>query len=97
MKKLSVVDLKTVFDEVCSLDESFSEGGISTHYVEFERTDADEFLVKGNAEGLIHLASKLLELAVTGVEGKHHHFDESGIVDKCDMPLIVTLEKADWS
>jgi hypothetical protein len=28
--------------------------------------------------------------------GSHAHFDETGLVDHCDLPLILVLSEAEW-
>ena len=92
-----VTKLEKILSELNTVDGSFNKNGVSSHFIELEKAGAGEFVINGNSEGLIHVACKILELAVADVEGRHHHFDESGMVDKCEMPLVVTLKNTDWS
>ena len=77
-----------------ALDEAFSSGGSSTHALSIS-DKAAEIVVFANSEGFIHLAKEALRLAVTDTPGAHSHFDEVGIVDKCDKPLIFTRVRGD--
>ncbi len=56
----------------------------------------DEIRINCNKEGLQYVALKILELAVKGFPGAHQHFDKNEMVDRCDVPVVVCLKKADW-
>ncbi|MEZ4306431.1 MAG: hypothetical protein R3F14_00060 [Polyangiaceae bacterium] len=55
-----------------------------------------EVVVRANREGLVHLARIGLSLATQSNVGSHYHLDETGVVDHCEMPLVLVLAKADW-
>lgn len=76
-----------------ALDQAFISGGSSPHLMSISDRAA-EVVVFANAEGFIHLAKEALRLALRDTPG-HTHFDEVGIVDKCDKPLILSREDSD--
>lgn len=76
-------------------DKTFVHDGVSSHFLQILNNDNGELLVSGNSQGLVHLALSILRLAMKDV-GAHQHFDEAGIVDRCDYPLVISKCLADW-
>lgn len=90
-------ELQAVIRILRNLDDQAIQGEVSHHYLEIRQDpQAKELRVSGNREGLIYLAMTILELAEQGREGSHRHFDEAGIVDHCDVPLVVSMREAPW-
>ena len=82
-ERLEAVDALSVID------------GVSNHFLQVLKAETSETVVRGNTEGLVYLALSILRLAGKQT-GAHQHFDESGIVDKCDDPLVITKCDAAW-
>jgi hypothetical protein len=90
-------DLLPVVEQLHKIDALAIDNGVSRHFLEIEKApDCSELRINGNPQGLIHLARAVLDVAITGLEGAHHHFDSSGIVDRTDLPVVVRLKAADW-
>lgn len=79
LQKLSK-ELKNINEDILSnLDSNYSLKMVETE---------DSVIIMGNSEGLINLASSLLELAISREEGKHKHFG-IGALDNCDKELEI--------
>jgi hypothetical protein len=90
-------NVRDVARKLRELDDLAVKDGRSTHYLTLEMSAAnDEYRISGNAEGLIHIARAIFDLVDRGTPGAHQHFDMTGIADKCDVPLVVTLRGGDW-
>jgi hypothetical protein len=97
MKSDPLLKLKTITDELVQIDALATQNGVSTHYLESElSSDRQEIRINGNQAGLIHLARIALILASEKIEGSHQHFDESGVLDRCDLPFVVRFKAAEW-
>jgi len=97
VKESTSIDINDILRKLRIIDESFINEGVSSHFLEFTKPDEENnFQIKGNSEGLIHFARSIIEVASKNMQGAHQHFDESGIVDKCDMPVTVSLKKSTW-
>ena len=80
--------LKKIFNEL--LDENIYKNT----YIEIKENE--EIVVLANQEGLLLLAEELINLCNSNELGEHYHLDESGMVTKCDKPMVITLSKAPW-
>jgi hypothetical protein len=90
--------LNQIIEQLRLIDEGAIRDGVSHIFLQVEKVEGiNEIRINGNAEGLIHFAMAVLDLAVSDVKGAHHHFDESGVVDPCDVPLVVSLKAAPWN
>ena len=90
-------NLELLLQELHHLDEVMIDNDISYHFLEFIKTDdGQEFCINGNVEGLIHFARIILDIVVSGKEGVHYHFDETGLADRCDMSVVICLKKPNW-
>lgn len=93
MKINAVEELNVVIENLKKIDALAVNHGISNHFLEFvTKNNPHEFRINGNKEGLIYFAKTILEIAAKDQVGSHFHFDETGIVDNCDLPLIVCLK-----
>lgn len=89
--------LTSLIKSLRDIDDAAIVNGVSHHFLEFVlEKNSKEFLIKGNKEGLIHFALSILSIVEDGGDGRHVHFDETGIVDRCDMPVVVCFKKAEW-
>jgi hypothetical protein len=93
---LSEPSLGDILEQVTALDQTSTPGGISRVFVEVRDTGTREVSVRANAEGLIYLARRLLELAASTVPGKHVHIDTAGMADHCDRDLVLARWPAPW-
>lgn len=90
-------DVQRIADQLRRIDSLAIEGNVSRHFLEIEKSaDGREIRINGNMEGLIHFATAVLDVATKAIEGAHHHFDESGMVDRADVSLVVRLKAAVW-
>ncbi len=90
--------LISIIKQLSDLDKLSVVDGISSHFLEFELLDSEkELRINGNTEGLIYLAKDILNLAVKQNEGSYFHFDSTGVVDKCDMPVVICFKRAEWN
>lgn len=96
MDSLRLTETQRLAGMVTALDEQSVAAGISHHFIEILKGVDGEVVVRANREGLIHLARSCLSLAIKPTVGSHQHFDEAGIVDRCDVPLILVLAEAEW-
>jgi hypothetical protein len=93
MEIKSAESLASIIQELHGLDEKAVVDGVSHHFLEFRVSkDKKDFLINGNSAGLIYFAKAILSVANQEQYGSHIHLDESGIVDQCDMPVIVCLK-----
>lgn len=89
--------LNSIIKEIKLIDDMSIRNGVSLHSLEFDLPKSSrEFIISGNVPGLIYLAKSILELAASGVQGSHVHLDEVGIVDRCDLPLVIRLSSVGW-
>jgi hypothetical protein len=77
------------------LDDTLISDSVAYHFLETKGRGHGEFIIQGNAEGMIHLARVILELALTSFNGKHHHFDDNGILEDGSKPFIISFKNAD--
>lgn len=97
MEFKSPVGLNAIIQQLREIDELAIHGDVSHHFLEFEISgDKSEFRINGNQAGLVYFARVILEVAASSVSGSHFHLDDTGIADKCDMPVVVCLKPADW-
>lgn len=65
----------------------------SSLFAAFRECDGGRSMkLSGNAEGLTHLARKLIQLALHGKPGSHQHYREGDILDVHDRELILAFE-----
>ncbi len=88
--------LRFVAHKVDELDASFTNGRKASHYIDIAVPKEGAVVISGNQEGLVHIARMILSLAAEASLGAHHHFDASGMVDRCDRDVIVVLKQAPW-
>lgn len=85
-------------DKLREMNARASVDGVSHHFLEFVKTDNGNTLsINGNPDGLIYFAMSILEVVKHRNSGSHAHFDEVGIVDRADIPIVVCLKEAPWS
>jgi len=90
-------ELTHVIDQLRRIDEQSIHEGVSTQFLEFELSTAhNELRINGNPGGLVQFARAILQVVARGHDGAHQHFDEAGIVDRCDIPIVVCLKPAPW-
>lgn len=90
-----VVKVKNIIESLRAIDDSFIKDSVATQFIEVLNKN-NEIQINGNFEGLLHVALKVLEVATKNEEGTHHHFDETELLDKCDLPIVVSYKRADW-
>ena len=78
------------------LDDALCRSQIVRHHIETKNGPDGTLEIYANAEGLVHLAYEILNLARGGFEGKHHHFDNAGMLDNCERPFVVSYKSAEW-
>lgn len=84
------VDISKLINEIESMTSA--EGA----YLATE-VDGDGMLcIKGNASGLMQLATHALTLAQKGSDQKHYHYDEHSSLDDCAKPFVLKYEAEDW-
>lgn len=89
--------LNSLIANLKDIDEIAVVDGVSHHFLEFVlEKNSKELLINGNKEGLIHFALSILSVAKDAGDGRHVHFDGVGILDRCDMPIVVCFKKAEW-
>lgn len=96
MSSSRLMETRRLADLATALDEQSIQLDQSSHFIEIRKGGDGEVVVRANREGLIHLARNCLSLATQPSVGSHLHFDETGLVDHCDMPLILVLVEAEW-
>jgi hypothetical protein len=92
-------ELAEILEKLRSVDDSAVSGGVSTQFLEvagISEKNGGELHITGNPQGLVHFARLILDIAVKGYEGAHVHLDESANLDKCDVPVVVSLKAAEW-
>ncbi len=89
--------LQTALNYLRQIDNTFMEDDVSSHYIDIcLNKDLKELVIRANRAGLINLAMSILNLSVENSEWKHIIFDELGLVDNCDIPVIFTLKRSIW-
>jgi len=84
------IDLSELLDQTRALDDASILNETSDQFLELVRSiDGSEIRINGNAQGLVHFARRVLEVAAKDFDGAHEHFDELSGFDHCDVPLIV--------
>jgi hypothetical protein len=91
------VEFMELLTQIRKLDDASIRGDVSRQFLEIQTSpDQSEVTLNGNCEGLVHFARLVLDVAGRNFEGAHAHFDASGELDRCDLPLIVSLKAAAW-
>ena len=88
--------LEKIFSGLKQLDENLIDSKHAYHFLENKMSTQGELVVSGNVEGMIHLACAVLSLTQNTFDGKHRHFDDTGMLDECETPLIISFKSADW-
>jgi hypothetical protein len=88
--------IREVVEQLDRIDAGFNVDGESTHFLSVEEAAGPLLAIRGNREGLIHLAKQILQIATAGVEGSHYHLDQAGMADRCDMKVAFVLARAEW-
>lgn len=95
MKDEAAGSVADAIEHLVSADVLSVSEGVSRHFLQVLNGENGETVVQGNAEGLVYLALSILRLA-TKQNGAHQHFDESGLLDRCEVPLVVAKCLAEW-
>ena len=85
--------LEKILLEIKSLEKSIQP---EDSFLE-TRKQCGELVINGNVEGLIYLASEILELAKLNLSGKHVHYDDASALDHCDQPFLIALKSPEWN
>ena len=97
MKPSAMEDLSKILDLLRELDSQAISDNVSCQHLEIVLAkDQNEDRLNGNAEGLIYLSRVFLEVAVKDKAGSHIHIDETGVADRCDIPMVVSLKDSIW-
>jgi len=59
------------------------------------RTGSGETIIEGNRAGLLLLASQILAVARSSLDGKHFHLDEASLADTADQSVVFALVTGD--
>jgi aspartate oxidase len=94
-KSESIIKLNKILEELDEINNSYQEELEVNDYIEL-LNDKDYILIRGNSEGLTHLATCVLRLAVSKMDSSHFHFEEGCPFDKCEKNLIISYKKAEW-
>ena len=90
-------DISEIVNSLEYIDSQSIQAEHINHFLEIvHNSEPSELCICGNTEGLVHLAKWILKIADSKIDGKHVHFDNTGIVDRCDVPLIISFKKAPW-
>lgn len=90
-------ELKHVISSIADINQTYKSTGQNHTFIQFTGKESENpAVITANKEGLVYLAERLLELAISGAEGKHFHFDEYGALDDCDKPLVIRYKSAEW-
>lgn len=89
MNDIQKRQLEKLIESVTHLDRSLLDTKPAQHHIESRRAEGNVTEIYANAEGLIHIAAKVLSLAQSEFVGKHYHFDEAGMVDSCEQPFVI--------
>lgn len=69
----------------------------SNHYLASELCADQSFIISGNTEGLIYLASICVGLAETESQGHYFYCDAASTLSECHKPFILKYELPPWS
>ncbi len=83
--------LQKLSKELNNITEDMPSNFNSNYYLQMVETE-DSVIVIGNSEGLINLASSLLELALSREDGQHKHFG-IGALDNCEKELEILYKR----
>ena len=83
-----IEQLKTVFDELFSLDIC------NKSYIEI--LSDKELILSANQEGFMCLIDEILKLCIEKKEYYHYHLDEVGMADKCEKDIIIKYMNSPW-
>jgi hypothetical protein len=87
MTNCQLEQVHKLFDELSRIDKALNSDSNNNYYLEMDETKSSVQII-GNTAGFIHLATSILELALTGIDGNHYHFGE-GALENCDKELEV--------
>ncbi|MEK7265599.1 MAG: hypothetical protein AAB227_05810 [Pseudomonadota bacterium] len=88
--------LKAITQDLAEFDDSLTRNGKTEHLIESRTGDDGAFEIYANAEGLVHMARQIMQLAQARIDGKHLHFDAAGMLEKSDHPFLVSYKSAEW-
>ena len=83
--------MQNLSNELKNINEEILTNLDSNYFLEMVETEYS-VIIMGNSEGLINLASSLLELAISREEGKHKHFG-TGALDNCGKELEILYKR----
>ncbi|HEX9060031.1 MAG TPA: hypothetical protein VF941_07610 [Clostridia bacterium] len=87
MTSEQIAHLTELYKELATINEGIQSD--FDNYYSLKLADAENsVIIMGNAEGLINLATAILELAISRKDGKHYHFG-TGALDNCDKELEI--------
>ena len=77
-----------------AFDGLFSREIFESSYIEI--LDREDLILAANEEGYLYLIDKIISLCETQSEFEHYHFDEAGMVDKCEKNLLMKYKNSTW-
>ena len=95
MQQPAIKHLEDAIYHASQADAMSVSEGLSNQFLQVLECQENEIRIQGNAEGLLHLALSILRLAKKE-DGSHLHFDDAGILDRCDRPLVISKELPSW-
>lgn len=87
MTNEQIAQLLKLSKELTHINESLQSDFDNEYSLQVVETE-DSIIIVGNSEGLINLATSLVELALSRKEGRHYHFG-AGALDNCDKELEI--------
>ena len=61
-----------------------------------ESLDQDPLVISANEEGFLYLIDIMIGLCEKKIQYAHFHFDEAGMLDKCEKEFIIRYLKTPW-
>jgi hypothetical protein len=96
--KLDLPDgFSQLIDTMRQMDSLFVREHTSTHFLELILNESKtEATLQGNVAGLIRFCLEILEVTGKATDGAHRHLDSHGVMDRCDLLLVIRLIPASW-
>lgn len=86
-----LIRLQKLSTELTSMNGDLLSNFDTNHFLQMVDTETSTIIL-GNTEGLIHLASCILEVALSNKDGQHYHFG-AGSLDSCSKELEILYKK----
>ncbi len=87
--------IRNVVEALEEINRRLVSPSTSNSYLSVKHIVGTEVRISGNKEGLLLFAAEIANLTNSQL-GTHYHYDEHGMIDESDVPIVVSKCSAPW-